>query len=171
MVRTLGPQLLHGRRRPVDRTLQDVLTAVLTAPQLPPDAFAPALLARVPVDRLQLMADQLRERHGAVRSVQPYRGLWRVQCADGSELLWARLDGTGLLTSLVLGPAALTARHQTAPEPPRPAGRPSPPRRRRRRARRSRSPPQPGPGGPPPSGTPRPLRPPSAGRRCNWPWR
>lgn len=121
MVRALGPQLLQGRRRSAsDRNLRQVLTAVLTAPQLPVAAFSPDLLARVPIERLQLMADQLRERHGDVRSVQPHQGLWRVQCANGGELLWARTDADGLLTSLVLGPAALTARHQPPPGTPLP---------------------------------------------------
>ncbi|MFJ6212395.1 hypothetical protein ACIQGZ_03545 [Streptomyces sp. NPDC092296] len=99
-----------------DRALRAVLTSVLTAPQPPPGAFSSALLERVPVERIAQMVEQLRERHGAVRSVQPYRGLWRVQCAAGSELLWARLDGDGLLGSLVLGPAALTARLTAAEE-------------------------------------------------------
>ncbi|QMU79528.1 M23 family metallopeptidase [Streptacidiphilus sp. PB12-B1b] len=86
------------------------LTAVFRAEALSPALFAPELLARVPLARLQETVDALRDRHGPLRSVRPQQELHRLGFARGAELVWAGTDAAGRLTTLVTGPGALLAR-------------------------------------------------------------
>ena len=86
------------------------LTALFGPDPLTPALFAPELLARVPLDRLQETVDGLRDRHGPLRSARPQRELHRLTFAHGTELVWAGTDPAGRLTTLVTGPGALLAR-------------------------------------------------------------
>ncbi|WP_157597020.1 M23 family metallopeptidase [Streptacidiphilus rugosus] len=97
------------------------LVALFGATEVEPALVSAALLRRVPVQRLQESVDGLRERHGELRSVRRHRDLHQLVFAHGSELVWARLDEAGLLTSFVTGPGALTARlaASTIPAPAR----------------------------------------------------
>jgi len=122
-------RLLAPLRRIVSQTPapQDPTSRALTGlfgPEPPePALFAPELLARVPLERLRETVDALRERHGALRSVRPQQELHRLAFAHGAELVWARTDPAGRLTSLVTGPGALLARDSAGSVPaPSPAG-------------------------------------------------
>ncbi|WP_370099150.1 M23 family metallopeptidase [Streptacidiphilus sp. MAP12-20] len=97
------------------------LVALFGAAEVEPMLISASLLRRVPVHRLQESVDALRERHGELRGVRRQRDLHRLVFANGSELVWARLDEEGRLASFVTGPGALTARlaASTVPAPTR----------------------------------------------------
>ncbi|MEY9962098.1 hypothetical protein ABIA33_000119 [Streptacidiphilus sp. MAP12-16] len=116
--RLLFPLRRNALRRsaPQDPTAR-ALAVVFGRQLLSADAFGPELLVRVPLDRLQATVDALRDRHGKLRGVRPQRELYRLQFAQGAELVWARTDTAGRLTTLVTGPGALTARQSAGAVP------------------------------------------------------
>ncbi|MHA6762317.1 M23 family metallopeptidase [Streptacidiphilus sp. PAMC 29251] len=106
------------RRFPSQDAVSQALAAVFGAEALDESAFSGELLRSVPLDRLRATVDGLRERHGALRGVRRApreRELYQVQFAEGTELVWAQLSADGRLTTLVTGPAALTARQGSLP--------------------------------------------------------
>jgi len=113
-------RLLAPLRRgaPPDATAR-ALAAAFGSDSLTPSLFAPDLLTHVPLDRLQETVDLLRERHGALRNVRLQRDLHRLNFTHGTEVVWARTDADGRLTTLVTGPGAILARNEApAAAPP-----------------------------------------------------
>ena len=109
--RLLAPlrRIVSQAPAPQDPTSR-ALTALFGPEQPTPEQFAPELLARAPLERLQETVAALRERHGALRAVRPQRDLHQLVFAHGTELVWAGTDPHGRLTTLVTGPGALLAR-------------------------------------------------------------
>jgi hypothetical protein len=122
--RLLAPlrRIVSQAPAPQDPTSR-ALTEVFGPEPLTTAGFAPELLARVPLERLQETVDTLRERHGELRSVRPQRELHQLAFTHGAESVWAATDPDGRLTTLVTGPGALLARDSAGTVPaPSPAG-------------------------------------------------
>ena len=113
--RLLAPLRRIVSQAPAPQDPTSLALAGLFGPE-PPDSarFAPELLARAPLERLQQTVAALRERHGALRAVRPLRELHQLSFAHGTELVWAATDPDGRLTTLVTGPGALLARDGAA---------------------------------------------------------